>query len=45
VADKMGLMIRLLDGAGVAKLVDEIMTTPQPVVDRLRRTLEDAGIK
>lgn len=45
VADKMGLMIRPLDGAGVAKLVDEIMTTPQPVVDRLRRTLEDAGIK
>ena len=44
-ADKMGLMIRPLDGAAVAKLVDEIMTTPQPVVDRLRRTLDDAGIK
>ncbi len=45
IADKMGLWIRPLDGAGVAKLVDEIMTTPQPVVDRLRRTLDDAGIK
>lgn len=44
-ADKMGLWIRPLDGAGVAKLVDEIMTTPQPVVDRLRKTLEDSGIK
>ena len=44
-ADKMGLWIRPLDGAGVAKLVDEIMTTPQPIVDRLRRTLEDSGIK
>ncbi len=45
IADKMGLMIRPLDGDGVAKLVDEIMTTPQPIVDKLRRTLEDAGIK
>ena len=45
IADKMGLLIRPLDGAGVAKLVDEIMTTPQPVVDRLRRTLQDSGIK
>ncbi|MFN3892848.1 MAG: Bug family tripartite tricarboxylate transporter substrate binding protein [Beijerinckiaceae bacterium] len=45
IADKMGLMIRPLDGAGVAALVDEIMTTPQPVVDRLKRTLDDAGIK
>lgn len=45
IADKMGLLIRPLDGAGVAKLVDEIMTTPQPIVDRLRRTLEDSGIK
>ncbi len=31
IADKMGLMIRPLDGDGVAKLVDEIMTTPQPL--------------
>lgn len=45
IAEKTGLMIRPLDGAGIARLVDEIMTTPQPVVDRLRRTLEDAGIK
>lgn len=45
IAEKMGLWIRPLDGAGVAKLVDEIMTTPQPVVDRLRKTLDDAGIK
>lgn len=44
-ADRMGLLIRPLDGAGVAQLVEEIMTTPQPVVDRLRRSLEDAGIK
>jgi tripartite-type tricarboxylate transporter receptor subunit TctC len=45
IADKVGLTIRPLDGAGVAKLVDEIMTTPQPIVDRLRNTLQDAGIK
>ena len=44
IADKMGLWIRPLDGAGVAKLVDEIMTAPQPIVDRLRRALEDSGI-
>lgn len=44
-ASKVGLMIRPLDGAGVAGLVDEIMTTPQPIVDRLKRTLQDAGIK
>ena len=44
IADKMGLWIRPLDGAGVAELVDEIMTAPQPIVDRLRRALEDSGI-
>jgi len=44
-ADKMGLGVRPLDGAGVEKLVNEIMATPQPIVDRLRKTLEDAGIK
>jgi tripartite-type tricarboxylate transporter receptor subunit TctC len=45
IADKMGLLIRPLSGAKVAELIDEIMTTPQPVVDRLRRTLADSGIK
>jgi tripartite-type tricarboxylate transporter receptor subunit TctC len=44
-ANKMGLGIRPIDGSSVEKLVDEIMGTPQPIVDRLRKTLEDAGIK
>lgn len=45
IAKRVGLSIRPLDGKGVAALVDEIMTTPQPVVDRLRETLRGAGIK
>jgi tripartite-type tricarboxylate transporter receptor subunit TctC len=38
-----GLEIRPLDGRAVAKLVDEVMTTPQPVVDRLRGALRSIG--
>lgn len=42
---KLGLEIDPLDGRTVAKLVDEVMTTPQPVVDRLRSILKKMGIK
>ncbi len=45
IAKRAGLDINPLDGAGVARLVDEVMTTPQPIVDRLRKTLEDSALK
>ena len=44
-AERLGLEIRPLDGQSVAKLVDEVMSTPQPVVDRLRRALAAIGVK
>ncbi len=44
-AARAGLDINPLDGVGVAKLVEEVLSTPQPVVDRLRRTLESIGVK
>lgn len=44
-ANRLGLDINPLNGAGVAKLVDEIMATPQPVVDRLKKTLETLSVK
>lgn len=44
-AERSGLEIRPLDGKSVAKLVDEVMNTPQPVVDRLRAALAALGVK
>ena len=42
---KFGLIINPVDGAGTAKIVDEIMTTPQPVVDHLRAILSALNLK
>ena len=38
-AKRSGIDITPLDGKSIAKLVDEVMTTPQSVVDRLNKTL------
>lgn len=45
IAKREGIEIRPIDGKGVAKIVDEIMTTPKPVVDRTRETLEALSAK
>jgi tripartite-type tricarboxylate transporter receptor subunit TctC len=42
---QLGMEIDPVDGKSVAALVDEVMTTPQPVVDRLRNTLATLGVK
>ena len=42
---RAGLEIDPLDGQSVAKIVDEVMTTPQSVVDRTRDTLKALGAK
>lgn len=44
-AERLGIEINPLDGNGVAKLVEEVMATPQPVVDRLRTALAAMGAK
>ena len=41
-AKRSGIDITPLDGKSIAKLVDEVMTTPQSVVDRLNKTLAGA---
>jgi tripartite-type tricarboxylate transporter receptor subunit TctC len=38
-ARKMGLELRPLSGAPIEKMVDEIMETPEPIVTRVRDTL------
>jgi hypothetical protein len=35
-AGRLGLELRPLSGGAIAKLVDEIMETPEPVVARVR---------
>ncbi len=42
-AKRSGIDITPLDGKSIAKLVDEVMTTPQSVVDRLNKTLAGAS--
>jgi tripartite-type tricarboxylate transporter receptor subunit TctC len=42
---KIGIDISPLGGEAVEKLVEEVVNTPQPVVDRLKATLAAAGLK
>jgi tripartite-type tricarboxylate transporter receptor subunit TctC len=44
-AKKLDIPVDPLGGAALAKLADEIMATPDAVVERLRKTLKGAGIR
>jgi tripartite-type tricarboxylate transporter receptor subunit TctC len=44
-ANRAGLEIDPLDGKSITKIVDEVMDTPQPVIDRTRDTLRALGAK
>jgi hypothetical protein len=44
-AQKLGLDINPLDGGAVGKLVDQMQSTPDGPVERLRKLLLPAGAK
>jgi tripartite-type tricarboxylate transporter receptor subunit TctC len=43
IARRMGLYLRPLDGSSVTKIVDEITSTPTPVIDHTRQMLKTMG--
>ncbi len=44
-AKKLDVPVNPLGGEALAKLADEIMATPDAVVERLRKTLKGAGLR